>query len=125
MPLVSSQDVLIFALVAYILVQSILIRKDALSSVRALGAILHQAQEDSKTREEESKARERDAWQRANVESELLRAQLHEAHRRVLASKGRAAPPEHPGQNVLFNRPPPREVATQNGPKRSELAGMR
>ncbi|MBU0599154.1 hypothetical protein KKF61_09305 [Patescibacteria group bacterium] len=76
----NAEQILIYVLVGYLLVQSILIRKDAKESVQALGNILHEAQKDSKEREE-------GIWKRANVELEVKHRQLQEAHKVVLRAK--------------------------------------
>jgi len=98
----NAEQVLIYILVGYLLIQSVLIRKDAKESVQSIGSILHQFQGDSKEREE-------DIWKRANVELQVKNKQLQEAHRFVLRAKGHSPPaqvqPDLPFGMTQNNRP--------------------
>jgi len=101
--------------VAYSIVQSALIRRDAIRSVENMGKILHQAQEDAK-------AREGEIWQRAQVDVELARAQAKEATDRLATMRLASGARRSSGQQRM-------PLFEQNGSasagRRSEFAGMR
>ena len=74
------EQILVFVLIAYLLMQSILIRRDALQSVNAMARILEKQQEQAKEREE-------DLWKRAQFEVKSARDQAQAVHEQLLKAK--------------------------------------
>jgi len=108
----NAEQILIYVLVGYLLVQSILIRKDAKESVQSLGNILHEAQKDAKEREE-------GIWKRANVEVEVKNRQLQEAHKFVLRAKVPLIQQQQP--DLPFTGPMSANGQRQRPPRRSGI----